>query len=82
MFQYQLKGVSLLPRTPTAAYAQLPYEAVSRARYEAAMSGLRPAWLAEAAARGGDLHGDNATPPDAFCVAEGCELPPTPPAQA
>ena len=30
IFQYQLKGVSLLPRSPKAAYKQLPYEAISK----------------------------------------------------
>ena len=33
-FQYQLKGVSFLPRLPTGAYAQMPYEAITAEKYE------------------------------------------------
>jgi ribonucleoside-triphosphate reductase len=33
MFQYQLKGVSLLPRAPTSVYKQLPYEAITAEEY-------------------------------------------------
>ncbi|GES93853.1 ribonucleoside triphosphate reductase [Rhizophagus clarus] len=37
-FQYQLKGVSFFPRTPSAVYAQMPIEAISPERYESIMS--------------------------------------------
>ncbi|KAK9711145.1 hypothetical protein K7432_008009 [Basidiobolus ranarum] len=32
-FQYQLKGVSFLPRIPMGAYSQMPYEAISEFKY-------------------------------------------------
>ncbi|ORX96449.1 PFL-like glycyl radical enzyme [Basidiobolus meristosporus CBS 931.73] len=32
-FQYQLKGVSFLPRIPIGAYSQMPYEAISELKY-------------------------------------------------
>ncbi|KAK9687912.1 hypothetical protein K7432_014596, partial [Basidiobolus ranarum] len=32
-FQYQLKGVSFLPRIPMGAYPQMPYEAISELKY-------------------------------------------------
>lgn len=33
-FQYQLKGISFLPRKDYGAYPQMPYEAISEAEYE------------------------------------------------
>ena len=35
LYQYQLKGVSFLPRQPAGAYAQMPYEEISAEAYEA-----------------------------------------------
>lgn len=32
-FQYQLKGVSFLPRQPQGAYAQMPYEEIDQHTY-------------------------------------------------
>jgi len=34
-FQYQLKGVSFLPRLPSGAYPQMPYEAITEEQYNA-----------------------------------------------
>ena len=42
LFQFQLKGVSFLPRMPLQAYPQLPYQAVSEAEYRAAVARLLP----------------------------------------
>lgn len=39
--QYQLKGVSFLPRKEKGAYAQMPYEAIDEERYTAMRSGLK-----------------------------------------
>ena len=69
VYQYQLKGVSLLPRAPHGAYAQLPYEAISEDQYAAALHALTPLSLAE-------LHGENPPAPDNFCDADACETPP------
>jgi hypothetical protein len=34
VFQYQLKGVSFLPRQPSGAYAQMPYEAITAEQFK------------------------------------------------
>lgn len=41
-FQYQLKGVSLLPRKPKGAFAQMPYEGISEDVYQEMVSRLSP----------------------------------------
>ncbi|CAN0319627.1 unnamed protein product [Ectocarpus sp. 6 AP-2014] len=40
-FQYQLKGVSFLPRTDYGAFPQMPYEAISEDEYKSQISKLR-----------------------------------------
>jgi ribonucleoside-triphosphate reductase len=42
MFQYQLKGISFLPEIEGGAYAQMPYEAITREQYEEMASKLSP----------------------------------------
>lgn len=41
-YQYQLKGVSFLPRHDYGAYPQMPYEAIDEETYEAMRSRLAP----------------------------------------
>jgi hypothetical protein len=41
-FQYQLKGVSFLPKAPKASYPQLPYEEITKEEYEKKASILLP----------------------------------------
>ena len=41
-YQYQLKGVSFLPRLPEGAYKQMPYEAITKDEYERRVALLRP----------------------------------------
>ncbi|CAG8462682.1 2785_t:CDS:10 [Funneliformis mosseae] len=41
-FQYQLKGISFLPRMPLGAYAQMPIEAISSEQYDNIISSLLP----------------------------------------
>jgi adenosylcobalamin-dependent ribonucleoside-triphosphate reductase len=41
-FQYQLKGVSFLPRFEAGAYPQMPYEGISKAEYERRLAELSP----------------------------------------
>lgn len=41
-FQYQLKGVSFLPRHDEGAYAQMPYEGISEERYNELLAGITP----------------------------------------
>jgi ribonucleotide reductase alpha subunit len=75
VFQYQLKGVSLLPRAPKLQYKQLPYEAVTEAEYRAAAASIRPGGLrfnvADAVAAGAT---DNSAAPDNFCSSDSCEV--------
>jgi ribonucleoside-triphosphate reductase (thioredoxin) len=33
IYQYQLKGVTMLPRTKLGAYPQMPYEAITEVQY-------------------------------------------------
>ncbi|TMW63821.1 hypothetical protein Poli38472_002762 [Pythium oligandrum] len=69
-FQYQLKGVSLLPRLAMGAYAQMPYESIDEATYHEKLSRLKPLRFDTS------LHVDaNAVQdvPDQFC--EACEVP-------
>ena len=81
-FQYQLKGVSLLPRAPKAQYKQLPYEAVSEAEYRAAVARIRPGGLLRAEGDAAVAAAALSAPPDAFCDSSSCEvLPGGPPAE-
>lgn len=41
-FQYDLKGISFLPRIEAGAYAQMPYEAITKEEYLARVSRLKP----------------------------------------
>jgi ribonucleoside-triphosphate reductase (thioredoxin) len=46
-YQYQLKGISFLPRTELGAYRQMPYEAITETEYETRASELKPLILRE-----------------------------------
>ena len=41
-YQYQLKGVSFLPRLKQGAYPQMPYEEITEERYVEMVAGLKP----------------------------------------
>lgn len=41
-FKYELKAISFLPKLETGAYAQMPYEAISRERYDELIKNIRP----------------------------------------
>lgn len=71
-FQYQLKGISLLPRAEMGqtVYKQMPYESITEERYSKLLSQLKPLELHKVA-------GEQATP-EPFCDADRCELPPAP----
>lgn len=75
MYQYRLKGVSFLPRAPTAVYAQLPYEAISEEAYRAASDKLRPLDIqrlhAHATANAAGKGLDPVAPK--FCTTDACE---------
>jgi ribonucleoside-triphosphate reductase (thioredoxin) len=40
VFQYQLKGISFLPRLDSGAYPQMPYEAIDKESYDSMVTGL------------------------------------------
>jgi ribonucleotide reductase alpha subunit len=44
-YQYQLKGVSFLPKTKRGAYPQMPYEEISEAEYKQQVANLKPLTL-------------------------------------
>ncbi|CAE7851865.1 rtpR, partial [Symbiodinium microadriaticum] len=77
LYQYQLKGVSFLPRTRAAAaatpYPQMPYEAISSAQYEDAIKNIRPLDLQY---MDGGLSPTSVVEevPDKFCDAAGCSV--------
>jgi hypothetical protein len=41
-FQYQLKGISFLPKSEVGAYQQMPYEEINEDTYRSILSGLEP----------------------------------------
>ncbi|CAM9105430.1 unnamed protein product, partial [Ectocarpus fasciculatus] len=73
-FQYQLKGVSFLPRTDYGAFPQMPYEAISEDEYKSQISKLRH--LDFSRQRGQTRgEGDGARVeevPDRFCESDSC----------
>lgn len=79
-FQYQLKGVSLLPRAPILQYKQLPYEACTEAQYKEAVSKIRPGYISEvisgirpSSSLKQSKATDNNKAPDNFCDTESCD---------
>jgi ribonucleotide reductase alpha subunit len=42
LYQYRLKGVTFLPRLEGGAYPQMPYEGISKEKYEELVRGIRP----------------------------------------
>jgi ribonucleoside-triphosphate reductase len=64
-FQYQLKGISFLPKTEKAAYAQMPYEEVSEERYYEMIKGITPL----------DFSGmSEDSSPEKYCDGAACEI--------
>ena len=69
VFQYQLKGISFLPRVPLGAYAQMPYEEIKEETYNKLVSKLKDVDFQSSLnydATDQLTHG-----PDAFCDADG-----------
>ena len=63
-FQYQLKGVSFLPRLKLGAYAQMPYEEISAECYGTMVSRLQPLVFTQARAADPEK--------ELFCDSSGC----------
>ena len=67
-FQYQLKGISMLP-SMKGVYEQMPYEEISEEKYQELASKLKPVeW-------NNSLKQDEAVP-DKFCDASSCTFEP------
>lgn len=62
-FQYQLKGISFLPRHEYGAYPQMPYEAITEEQYNARKNALHPIRFRQ--------QGDESIP-DRFCDSDVC----------
>lgn len=65
-FQYQLKGISFLPRLPEGAYKQMPYEQISEEEYTRRVSKLTPLDFSQS--KGAEPN------PDKFCDSFGCVI--------
>lgn len=70
IFQYQLKGVSFLPRLESGAYAQMPYEEISEDVYQERMRSIKPIDFTKALGHVEELE-SGAQGPDAFCDSDG-----------
>ena len=66
-FQYQLKGISFLPRLEKGAYKQMPYEKIDEATYNKLVSSIKPLRL-----RG--IENEKAEV-ERFCSNDTCTLP-------
>jgi adenosylcobalamin-dependent ribonucleoside-triphosphate reductase len=65
-FQYQLKGISSLPRLDYGAYPQMPYEAVDKETYEELLSNVKR--LSFGRIKGDDVEAER------FCDNDVCEI--------
>jgi len=65
-FQYQLKGISFLPRKEEGAFKQMPYEAIDEKTYKQELSKLKNI-------RWGTIKGEEAEP-DRFCDGDSCAI--------
>ena len=74
-FQYQLKGVSFLPKFDYSKYPQLPYEAIGEELYEKMTKDLKPIHFGGEKGESSSTKGHNCFP-DAvsFCNNDSCEL--------
>jgi ribonucleotide reductase alpha subunit len=65
-YQYQLKGISFLPKVEKGAYRQMPYEEITEEKYDEILSGLK--YLSF-------LHVDGEMAnPDKYCGTDVCEI--------
>ena len=67
-FQYQLKGISFLPKLKLGAFAQMPYEAIDQGEYERRLNALKPLHFADARVRNEEAN------PDRFCDGDLCSV--------
>jgi hypothetical protein len=74
-YQYQLKGISFLPRTEKGAYKQMPYEEITKETYDQMISQLKPLSFMSTST----TYEDNT--PDRFCDTDSCNVEPSPSAE-
>ena len=65
-FQYQLKGISFLPRLETGAYSQMPYEAIDEDTYQTYLQQLNKLTF-------GRIKGDDVVA-EKFCDSDVCQI--------
>jgi adenosylcobalamin-dependent ribonucleoside-triphosphate reductase len=65
-FQYQLKGISFLPRLDSGAYPQMPYESIDRETYNSMLSELGKLSF-------GRIKGDDVVA-EKFCDSDVCQI--------
>jgi ribonucleoside-triphosphate reductase len=65
-FKYDLKSISFLPKLEQGAYAQMPYEAITKERYESLSRGMRPIDFTTLSLDGAG---------EKFCTNDSCEIP-------
>ena len=65
-FQYQLKGISFLPKLELGAYKQMPYEAINEKTYDKMISQLK--YLSFANIKGEEAEVER------FCTTDKCEI--------
>ena len=65
-FQYQLKGISFLPKLELGAYKQMPYEEITEKQYHKMVKGLK--FLSFRQVKG------NEAIVDKFCNNDSCEI--------
>lgn len=65
-FQYQLKGISFLPRLEEGAYKQMPYEKITQEEYEKMMKNIKKIHFTKIKGEEADV--------DKFCNNDVCEV--------
>mmetsp|Transcript_4349 Transcript_4349/g.6522 ORF Transcript_4349/g.6522 Transcript_4349/m.6522 type:complete len:727 (-) Transcript_4349:78-2258(-) len=68
-YQYQLKGISFLPKLPQGAYPQMPYEAITEEEYNKAISTISTLDL-----RSIEDSREELPPPDLYCDTGKCTM--------
>jgi uncharacterized Fe-S cluster-containing radical SAM superfamily protein len=64
--QYQLKGVSFLPKMEKGAFPQMPYEAITEEQYKKRSAKLKPLNLSGVR--------EEEVAPERFCTNDTCEI--------